>query len=213
MVQPIFWKIDSTFVSKFLSSTYRGISATSKRSLLEYWAFAQHWRSTVTILLQSSLFTRLVTTSSVSLKFGKIIIKLTRFLKHGVVILSYFIFHWQDDRNEFSLQHLVQGFLCALRHGWHSCKVKVRLKILSENLTSTLWCKRVRFVLFLSVPFCSNSSTEAAEHLSIDISRRYSSDGKNIRRNFNELKHIDFSASASGFVINLKNQFWNHHNK
>ena len=62
MVQPIFWKIDSTFVSKFLSSTCRGIPAPSKHSLLEYWAFAQHWRSTVTILLQYLLFTRLVTT-------------------------------------------------------------------------------------------------------------------------------------------------------
>ena len=62
MVQPIFWKIDSTFVSKFLSSTCWGIPAPSKHSLLEYWAFAQHWRATVTILLQYLLFTRLVTT-------------------------------------------------------------------------------------------------------------------------------------------------------
>ena len=64
MVQPILWKISSTFVSKFLSSTCRGIPAISKHSLLEYWAFAQHWRSIVTILLQSSLFTHLVTTHS-----------------------------------------------------------------------------------------------------------------------------------------------------
>ena len=64
VVQPIFRKIDSTFVSKFLSSTCWGVPVTSKHSLLESWAFAQHWRSIVTILLQSSLFTRLVTTSS-----------------------------------------------------------------------------------------------------------------------------------------------------
>ena len=42
----------------------------------------------------------------------------------------------------------------------------------------------------------TNSSTETAEHLSSDISRRYCSDGKN-RGNFNEQKHIDFSASTS----------------
>ena len=142
MVQPIFWKIDSSFVSKFLSSTCRGIPATSKHSLLEYWAFAQHWRSIVTTLLQSSLVTRLVTTSSLNL----LIIKFIHFLKHGVVILIYFILQWQDDWNEFSLQHLVQGFLCVLRHGWHSCKVKIRLKRLSDSFTSTLWSKRVRFV-------------------------------------------------------------------
>ena len=142
MMQPIFWKIDSTFVSKFLSSTCRGIPTTSKHSLLEYWAFAQHWRSIVTTLLQSSLVTRLVTTSSLNL----LIIKFIHFLKHGVVILIYFILQWQDDWNEFSLQHLAQGFLCVLRHGWHSCKVKIRLKRLSDSFTSTLWSKRVRFV-------------------------------------------------------------------
>ena len=45
----------------------------------------------------------------------------------------------------------------------------------------------------------TNSSTEAAEHSSSDISRRYSSDGKNIRGNFNEQRQIDFSVSTSGF--------------
>ena len=63
IVQPTFWKIDNTFVSKFLSSTCRYIPTTFKHSLLDYWAFAQHWRSIVTTLLESSLFTRLVTTS------------------------------------------------------------------------------------------------------------------------------------------------------
>ena len=45
----------------------------------------------------------------------------------------------------------------------------------------------------------TNNSNEAAEHSSSDISRRYSSDGKNIRGNFNEQRHIDFSASTSEF--------------
>ena len=44
----------------------------------------------------------------------------------------------------------------------------------------------------------TNSSTETAEHSPSDISRRYSSDGKN-RRIFNEPRHIDFSTSTSGF--------------
>ena len=45
----------------------------------------------------------------------------------------------------------------------------------------------------------TNSSTEADEHLSSDIFRRHSSDEKNIRGNFNEQRHIDISASTSGF--------------
>ena len=44
-----------------------------------------------------------------------------------------------------------------------------------------------------------NSSIEVAEHSSSHISRRYSSDGKNIRGKFNEPRHIDFSASTSEF--------------
>ena len=46
---------DWQYLSKFLSSTCRGIPAPSKHSLLEYWAFAQHWRSTVTILIVYTL--------------------------------------------------------------------------------------------------------------------------------------------------------------
>ena len=45
----------------------------------------------------------------------------------------------------------------------------------------------------------TNSRTEAAEHSSSYMPRRYSSDQKNIRGNFNEQGHIDFSASTSGF--------------
>ena len=84
MVQPIFWKTDSTFVSEFLSSTCRGIPATSKHSLLDYWAFAQHWHSTVTILLQSSLFTRLVTSSAWSL--AKLSLNLCMVLLSSVIL-------------------------------------------------------------------------------------------------------------------------------
>ena len=45
-----------------------------------------------------------------------------------------------------------------------------------------------------------------AEHLSSDISRRYSSDGKN-RGNFNAPRHTDFLLPHLGFVINLKKSF------
>ena len=38
-----------------------------------------------------------------------------------------------------------------------------------------------------------------AAHSSNDISRRYSSDGKNVGGNFNEQRLTDFSASTSGF--------------
>ena len=97
MVQPILWKISSTFVSKFLSSTCRGIPAISKHSLLEYWAFAQqltfHCHNSFTKL---TLYT--LSNNSLSLNFSKTIIKLTHFLKHGVVIHSYFILQWQNDR-------------------------------------------------------------------------------------------------------------------
>ena len=44
----------------------------------------------------------------------------------------------------------------------------------------------------------ANSSTEAADSSS-DIFRQHFSHGKNIRGNFNEPRHIDFSASTSGF--------------
>ena len=89
MVQPILWKIDSTFFPKFLSSTCRDIPATSKHSLLEYWVFAQafHCHNSFTKLTVHTL-----SDNKLSLRFSKIIVKLMHFLKHGVVILSYFIF-------------------------------------------------------------------------------------------------------------------------
>ena len=64
MVQPTFWKIDITFASRCLPSTWRGIPTTCTHSFLEYWAFAQHWRSNVTIRLVSSVLTRLAIESS-----------------------------------------------------------------------------------------------------------------------------------------------------
>ena len=46
----------STFDSKFLLETWRGMPATSKHSLLEYWAFTQHCLSiSITLLLTSVL--------------------------------------------------------------------------------------------------------------------------------------------------------------
>ena len=45
----------------------------------------------------------------------------------------------------------------------------------------------------------TNSPTEAAENSSSDIPQRYSSDVKNIRRNFIEQRYINFFASTSGF--------------
>ena len=54
MVQPTFWKIDIPFASRCLPSTWRRIPTTCTHSFLEYWAFAQHWRSNVTIRSQFS---------------------------------------------------------------------------------------------------------------------------------------------------------------
>ena len=45
----------------------------------------------------------------------------------------------------------------------------------------------------------TNSSVKTVEHLFNDISRRWSSDGIDVRENFNEQRKIDFPASASGF--------------
>ena len=64
ILQPTFSKIESTFVSDRLSSTWRRVPTTSLHSFLEYWVFSQHWRSKVTIRLVSSVFTCLVTAST-----------------------------------------------------------------------------------------------------------------------------------------------------
>ena len=48
-----------------------------------------------------------------------------------------------------------------------------------------------------------NSSIEVAEHSSSDMSRRYSSNEKDVRENFTEQRHSDFSASTYGFCYSL----------
>ena len=45
----------------------------------------------------------------------------------------------------------------------------------------------------------TNSTIEAVEHSSSDISRQHSFDRKKVRGNFNEQKYFNFSASLSGF--------------
>ena len=50
--------------SKSLCSTSFGTPTTSKNSLHEYWALAQHWRSMFTSLLDNSEFNFFVTTRS-----------------------------------------------------------------------------------------------------------------------------------------------------
>ena len=52
---------------------------------------------------------------------------------------------------------------------------------------------------------CTNSPIDAFEHSCSDISQQYSSDGKDIRVNFNEKRHIDFSASTCEFCYKSKN--------
>ena len=125
-VKPVFWKIDNIFVSKFLSSTCRGIPTTSKYSLLEYWAFAQHWRSIVTILLQSSLFTSLVATSS-DWSLVKLSLKLRIFW--SIALLSSVILFCNDRtigiRSLFSILSRASSVYCNMfdivarwRLGW-----------------------------------------------------------------------------------------------
>ena len=62
--QPTFSKIFKTFYFKSPPLTLRGRPTNSKHSCLEYWAFAQHWRSMETSLSESTEFTCLATVSS-----------------------------------------------------------------------------------------------------------------------------------------------------
>ena len=64
MVQPTFWKIDSTFTFRCSSSTWQGIPSTSTYSFLKCWTFAHHWGSNVTICFVSSVLTCLAIASS-----------------------------------------------------------------------------------------------------------------------------------------------------
>ena len=66
--QPTLLKTSSTFDSKFSFETSRGMPATSKHSLLEYWAFAQHCLSiSITLLLRSVLTFLTILISDLSL--------------------------------------------------------------------------------------------------------------------------------------------------
>ena len=61
--QPTFSDIFKTFSSKSPSLTLRGAPTNPKHSRLEYWAFAQHWRSMETSLSESIEFTCLAVVS------------------------------------------------------------------------------------------------------------------------------------------------------
>ena len=67
---------------------------------------------------------------------------------------------------------------------------------ISTRFSAFFWIRTCSQDIFITIK-CTNSST--AEHSPSYISQRYSSDGKNIKENFNKQRHIDFSASTSGF--------------
>ena len=68
ILKPAFLKTPSTFDSKVSFETSRGMPATSKHSLLEYWAFAQHCLSiSITLLLRSVLTFLTILISDLSL--------------------------------------------------------------------------------------------------------------------------------------------------
>ena len=143
MVLSTFCKIDSTFASRCLSSTWWGIPTTSTHSFLEYYVFAQHWHSNVTILLVNAVLTCLaIESSDWSLeKFSlKLRISSTTSLFTSDILLCNDIFCSSSDktRNKFSLQQFIQWFLSVLRHGHDSYKVKVRLLCFKNKILH--WC-------------------------------------------------------------------------
>ena len=73
------------------------------------------------------------------------------------------------------------------------------------DLLSLFWIRAGSQDIFKTIKGI-NSSIEVAEHSSSHIFRRYSSDGKNIRGKFNEPRHIDFSASTSGFCHKISSE-------
>ena len=62
--QPRLPKMLRTVSSKASASTSLGMSITSRHSLLEYWAFAQHWHSRLAKLFDKSEFTCCETANS-----------------------------------------------------------------------------------------------------------------------------------------------------
>ena len=63
---PISWITSQTFCSRTLSLTDIGIPITSNVSLLEYWAFSQHWPTVATTLLTNLLLTFVTIATSAS---------------------------------------------------------------------------------------------------------------------------------------------------
>ena len=86
--QPTLLKTSSTFESKFSLETSQGMPTTSKDSLLEYWAFAQHCLSiSITFLLRSVLnFLAILISDSRLTKFS---LKFWIFSKASVFPLVY----------------------------------------------------------------------------------------------------------------------------
>ena len=104
-----------------------------------------------------------------------------------------------SEEKRFSLQDRSERclFLSSIVHELKKvCETYLFGKSLQVSL-SLFWIRACSKDIFKTIKG-TNSSTEAAEHSSSDISRRHFSHGKN-RGNFNESRHIDFSASTSGF--------------
>ena len=97
-----------------------------------------------------------------------------------------------QDRSEKCL--FLSATVCELKKVCNICLVGKALRL----SLSLFWIRAGSQDIFKTIKGI-NSSIEVAEHSSSHISRRYSSDGKNIRGKFNEPRHIDFSASTSGF--------------
>ena len=130
------WKY---FVSNWLSSTWRGIPATSKHSLLEYWEFTQHWRPKVTIRLVSSVVTCLVTASS-DLRLLKLLLNLRISSKNSLLLLFFSAtvlckLSTIGIRSLLSILSNDSSVYSEIVDGWCRYKVKVRLKSLKLKIS------------------------------------------------------------------------------
>ena len=110
------------------------------------------------------------------------------------------LFEIPSREKRFSLQDRSEGFL-FLSATVHELKKVCEICLVRKSLRVSLpllWIRACSQDIFKTIKG-TKSSTEAAEYSSNDTSRRYSSNGQNIRGNFNESRHIGFSASTSEF--------------
>ena len=106
---------------------------------------------------------------------------------------------------QFSLQDRFERclFLSATVHELKKvCEICLVGKSLGVSLP-LFWISACSQNIFKTIKG-TNSPTEAAENSSSDIPRRYSSDGKSIRRNFMSRDTLIFLLQHLDFVINLK---------